>query len=103
MIHVHALQQGINDTEHPVTGYIYLHGELQDEAGFDLCHIDQLPEKEGIYDCEVILPNHDTRQCKLYYWKSRRRKIDRGLIVLANHPGDNKFAEIKFKIRSNDL
>ena len=50
MIHVHALQQGINDTEHPVTGYIYLHGKLEEENGFDLCHIDQLPEEFGYID-----------------------------------------------------
>ena len=103
MIRVHALKHGDYNHQLPTTGWIYLHGELQEEAGFDLCHIDQVPEEEGIYDCEVILPNHDTRQCKLYYWKSKRRKIDRGLIVLADHPGDNKFAEIKYRIRSDGL
>lgn len=103
MIHVHALQQGINDTEHPVTGYIYLHGELQEENGFDLCHIDQLPEEDGIYDCEVRMANGLVKPAKLYFWKSKRRNINRGLIVSADHQGDNHFAALKFKIRSSDL
>lgn len=103
MIHVHALQQGRNDVEHPVTGYIYLHGELQEENGFDLCHIDQLPEEDGIYDCEVRMINGLVKPAKLYFWKSKRRNINRGLIVSADHQGDNHFAALKFKIRSNNL
>jgi len=103
MIHVQALQQGRNDKEHPVTGYIYLHGELQKENGFDLCHIDQLPEEEGIYDCEVRMINGLIKPAKLYFWKSKRRNINRGLIVSADHSGDNHYAELKFKIRSHNL
>lgn len=103
MIHVHALQQGIYDKDHPATGYIYLHGELEDENGFDLCHIDQLPKKDGIYDCEVTMANGLIRPAKLYFWKSKRRNINRGLIVSADHQGDNHFAALKFKIRSHDL
>lgn len=103
MIHVHALQQGTYDEEHPVTGYIYLHGELEEANGFDLCHIDQLPEEDGIYDCEVTLANGLVRPAKLYFWKSKIRNINRGLIVSADHQGDNHFAALKFKIRSSNL
>lgn len=103
MIHVYALQHCINDEEYPVTGYIYLHGELEYENGFDLCHIDQLPEEDGIYDCEITLTNGLIRPAKLYFWKSKIRNINRGLIVSADHQGDNHFAALKFKIRSDNL
>jgi hypothetical protein len=103
MIHVHALKHGNYNDQLPVTGYIYLHGQLQDEAGFDLCHIDQLPEEDGIYDCEVTLTNGLIKPAKLYFWKSKRRNINRGLIVSADHQGDNHFAALKFRIRSNNL
>lgn len=103
MIHVYALQHGINDKDHPVTGFIYLHGELQVENDFDLCHIDQLPEEDGIYDCEVRMNNGTVKSAKLYFWKSEVRNINRGLIVSADNNSDNHFAESKFKIRSDEL
>ena len=103
MIHVRALQQGTNDKEHPVSGYIYLHGELEEENGFDLCHIDHIPEKDGVYDCEVRMTNSLVKPAKLYFWKSKKRNINRGLIVSANNQDDNHFAALKFKIRSNNL
>ena len=103
MINVYALQHGTYDKDHPVTGFIYLHGELQIENDFDLCHIDQLPEEDGIYDCEVSMTNGVTKPAKLYFWKSKVRNINRGLIVSADNKRDNNFAESKFNIRSDAL
>ena len=102
MIHVYGLSlEKCDDDEHPLTGYIYLHGKLQAENGFDLCHIDELPKEDGVYDCEVTLSNGTIKKARLYFWRTRYR--NRGLIVDPDHVGDNLFANTKYKIRSTRL
>ena len=77
-----------DDTFGVVTTGVYLHGELEDENGYDLVQSNtSLPSADGIYDC-VVLMNQKIVQCKLFFW--RRDKLQRGLIV---KKGDTEYMD----------
>ena len=60
--------------------YVYLHGSLEEEVGYDLVGCKRKPKKAGIYDVEVVLPDGNVRNAILYYWKDTDND-DRGLII----------------------
>ena len=107
MIKVYAIKHNAYDEAHPVTGYVYLHGELCDANEYDLCSIDGMPTDIGVYDCEVIMTDGSVRHGKLQYWRSTMKFglgiIDRGLVCDANNVVDNEYAQSKFDSKSNNL
>lgn len=91
---------GVKDYSFKATPYIYLHGELEEENGFDGCYVTRIPETDGIYDCKVIID--DTFYIsKFYYWT--RHGIDRGLIVKSGDKKAEEFAKKKFIDRADYL
>ena len=109
MITVHALKYGEFTEDRPVTGGVYLHGQLQSDNGFDLCSVDNLPTVDGLYRCEVVMSDGSVRKAKLYFWTVDRgtaeisQIINRGLIVDAFNVEDNKCAGVKLMTRSPEL
>lgn len=76
--------------------FVYLHGKLQYENGFDLVACDCKPGKPGIYNATVHLHNGEIRKAKLYYWKTN---IERGLVVAIDDLEHLLDAEQKYKRR----
>lgn len=75
-------------------GFVYLHGELEKQNGYDLVSTETLEEQEledGIYDVEVYLHDGKVKPGKLYYWKNSNN-LQRGLIVNPDKEEDVKFA-----------
>lgn len=91
---------GIKDYTFKATPYVYLHGELEKENGFDGCYVTHLPEADGMYECKVIIDNN-AYAGKFYYWTKSGK--DRGLIVKAGDIEAEEFAEEKFKERAEFL
>lgn len=91
---------GVKDYTFKATPYIYLHGELEKENGFDGCYVTHLPEVDGLYECKVIIDNN-AYAGKFYYWIKSGK--DRGLIVKAGDVEAEEFAEEKFKERAEFL
>ena len=82
--------------------FVYLHGLLEDKVGFDLVGCLDRPQKEGVYDAVVVLPDNNCELAKLFYWKDGDK--DRGLVVSVN---DNQevldYAKDKFYKKSKFL
>lgn len=94
----------INDNEIPVTYGIYLHGVLEQKNGFDMVNIDELPKKDGIYDCVVTIKDVQYAS-KLFYWKvagiKARSVMDRGYIVAVDDTTHITDAQKKYKRRAD--
>lgn len=120
MLNVYAIEQGTynkydNGKELTTFSYVYLHGELDDEIGFDIVaiEVDELNNltESGIYDVNVIKPNGDTVEAKLYFWQVDRvydfsgntMKVNRGLIVYSDDTESVEYAKSKFEIRADYL
>jgi len=59
------------EIEGKCTPYIYLHGKVEDMnvGKFDLVYVPNMPEEDGIYDCEVRLCDHEELiPCKFFFW-----------------------------------
>ncbi len=58
--------------EYYIFSSIYLHGEIQEEAGFDIVYWlegdFQIDLSKGIHDCEVFITPDDSVKCKFYCW-----------------------------------
>jgi len=80
---------------HNFIGSVYLHGDVQHKAGFDIpIFLDgDFPLKDGVYDCIALVP--DEVKCKMYVWfrgiVPGRRMM--GLIVDINDSESIKYAE----------
>lgn len=79
--------KGISGIKNKIFCNIYLHGKIEDLAGFDIpiwLDGDFVEDfSDGVHDCEVILSD-DSYMCKLYCWRpldEGRCRIN-GLIVL---------------------
>ena len=70
--------------------YIYLHGQAEDESGFDCCNMDYLPVFAGVYPAKVYTGER-TVPALLYYVPNGR--MQSGLIVYANDTQGRKEAE----------
>jgi len=79
------------------TEFVYLHGRFEDDNGYDLIYCEQLPAKDGIYDCDVVI-NDVAAPGKLFFW--RVGKTNRGLVVSLDDPEHLKDAKAKFDKRS---
>lgn len=91
-----------------LAGEIYLHGLIAEENGYDLCGLKELPEEDGIYDCEV-LTDRGIRQAKLFYWTVQAKAYDkivtkhRGLVVSVDDNESIILAQKEFENRSEFL
>ncbi len=87
------------------TPWIYLDGELDRINGYDLCHVEEVPNQDGIYDCEVDI-NGKLYSAKLYYWHSKyldgqysSRYI--GYVSEINDTFSNAVAQLKYDTKSD--
>ena len=92
MVHIQALSQEDNISN--LTSYIYLHGVLQDQNGYDLVYIRDLPDERGVYEADVTLSDGSHRTAHFYRWFDGDK--DRGLIVDTEDVDGNSFAMEKF-------
>jgi len=67
----------------------YLHGELSDIIGYDICMTLEPNEglEEGIYDATCL-----GRDCKLFWWHTRFNEY-KGLVVLCDDTDSMKYAQ----------
>lgn len=86
--------------------YCYLHGKLQDIAGYDCFgfqnsglessdagYIKPNSLEDGIYDCEF-----ESKPCTFFYWKNHKFPGgQRGLVVFNDDEESFKYAEECFK------
>lgn len=65
------------ETAHPLH-YGYLHGDLEDLVGYDICMTLEPNEglEDGIYDADF-----DGMDCKLFWWRTGYTDRYRGLVV----------------------
>lgn len=97
-----------NDKYATLAGEIYLHGKLERENGYDLCGLKELPDKDRVYDCEVLM---DTRvhKAKLFYWTVQAKAYNktvtkhRGLVVAVDDSESMLTAQEEFENRSEFL
>lgn len=98
------------------TSFVYLHGKLEQDNGFDLCHVVNLPKGEGIYSALVNMTVdgvEKTIKSMLYLWYpktcfqgdnlSQMPLIMKGLVCdiddnYANNDARNKFERKTFYI-----
>lgn len=115
MIKVYALDPNDRSTydngkETTTFSFVYFHGNLDDDLGYDivLIEVDDLNTitKDGIYDVNVIKTNGDTVEAKLYFWIAEKlaniatgetMKFNRGLIVYADDTEAIEYAKNKFE------
>lgn len=98
-------------------GGVYLHGVLQDKAGYDLIQTDTITKgflenaQDGIYDVTVCIKNKKTSdfndiicfKSKLFFWETDSfcfSKQFRGLICAIDDTEALKDAQEKFEKRS---
>ena len=101
----------INIPDKKITINVYLHGTVENKAGFDIpMFLEGDYVEEGIHDVEVLLSN-ETIKCKMYLWnyvtKNVTSNIDggyygdwtaiQGLIVDINDTSGIEDAELKYK------
>lgn len=97
-----------NDKYAALPGEIYLHGLIEEENGYDVCGLKELPEEDGIYNCEV-LTDKGVRQAKLFYWTiqlvayGRSFTHHRGLVVQLYDDENMMTAREEFAARSTFL
>jgi hypothetical protein len=90
--------------------FVFLHGELERKAGYDLCKMENIRISEktfrvfvnnkalltGKYPCTVITDTGVFEQCTLFYWKGI---TFHGLIVLNTDKEAYDDAQLKFARR----
>lgn len=89
---------------------IYLHGEIQDKAGFDLISIitddETIPPKieTGQYPITIVVDGKDTERydCTGYIWQAASNRI-RGLVVLDGDQKATDDAVHKFELKREHI
>lgn len=76
-------------TAHPLH-YGYLHGDLEDLVGYDICMTLEPNEglEDGIYDADF-----DGMDCKLFWWKTHFAERYKGLVVLCTDAESMSYAQ----------
>ena len=97
------------------TNGVYLHGSLEDKARYDLCYVEgmaDIPElavkdenlilEDGIYECEVVMPDGAVCNANLYYWVNEDIHFyrHRGVIVDPADAEGVKYAAYLYNKRS---
>ena len=77
------------DTAHPLN-YGYLHGDLEDLVGYDICMTLEPNEglEDGIYDADF-----DGMDCKLFWWRTGFADRYRGLVVSITDESSMMYAQ----------
>ena len=77
------------ETAHPLN-YGYLHGDLEDLVGYDICMTLEPNEglEDGIYDADF-----DGKDCKLFWWKTHFAERYKGLVVLSTDAESMSYAQ----------
>ena len=82
----------------------YLHGQLQDDNGYDIFGIiteeKNLQLEDGMYPCEVRGLHDD---CTFFYWKRKSPDFHRGLVVRNDDVNRLQDARAKFDRREPTL
>ena len=90
-----------------VTNWIYLHGQLEKDNGYDLCWIPFLgcvpPYRTGIFKDFEIEINGEVRKVNIYVWSSKEDNEGYyGLVVYADDDDEaNEYAQNAYEERSN--
>jgi hypothetical protein len=83
---------------------VYLHGEVERLAGYDLCGIvDKNPNEliDGVYECQVLgVPDSPAT---MFFWIDKSRGNKRGLIVFNSDTTHYKDASAKYNKREPHL
>jgi hypothetical protein len=75
---------GYSDDELKRISFSYLHGKVEDKAGYDIfSFFKKVPEAEGIYKGFVEFPN-EIVFCTIFLWKANDTKGLQGLVVADN-------------------
>lgn len=87
---------------YPLTGR-YLHGELEDINGYDICYCNDKEELNiintpGIHNVSVDVFGNILK-CVAYIWSDKYTTI-KGLIVLKDNEEDNQYALSKYEERA---
>lgn len=97
------------------TDGVYLHGVLESKAKFDLCYVKGLADlpglalknknlilEDGIYECEVVMPDGAVCNATLYYWVNEDTRLckHRGVIVDPTDTEGVKYATYLYNKRS---
>lgn len=65
-------------------GGVYMHGDLQDDIGYDIPILTEGEIKPGVFDCDVQFPDGNLVSARAYIWETRFKVNPwnvRGLIV----------------------
>ena len=101
-IQVYAVPHGVYDQQ--ITPHVYLHGDLTDwNGGFDLCRVKNLPETEGVYECETVFEDGHIIPSILYFWFGKEPFHNRGLVVDKRDTESMNDAKQKYESRVNNL
>ena len=74
---------------------IYLHGQIEEEAEFDLLMSPSNDVSIGVYPV-IININDTTYACTAYVWNNRRHGNRKGLVVLNTDKEARDYAHLKF-------
>lgn len=86
-----------------VTSFVYAHGELEKEIGYDLVWIPEhgvRAKDEGIYDCVFVYPDGETTEAKIFLWKAETFPCIHGLVVKATDTTYLQDAQSKYDCKT---
>jgi hypothetical protein len=83
------------------TPWVWLDGYLAKINGYDLCYVEDVPEQDGIYECEVDIEGK-LYQARLYIWWGEGSEMKRrlGFVCAINDNRSNAWAQIKYDTKS---
>ena len=87
-------------TDLPLSNGIYLHGNAENIADFDLCNVSKIPYEDGVFGCEIKI-KETTYDGWLYYW--RVNGYDRGLVIFRDDKTAEKEASNLYKQRTETI
>ena len=87
-------------TDLPLSAGIYLHGDAEDIAGFDLCNVSEIPNEHGLFCCEIVIRERK-HHGYMYYW--RANGCDRGLVVFEDDLVSQREAEELYHTRAKNI
>lgn len=100
----------IDDETTPVTNYVYAHGQLEKDCGYDLVYIPKFGTRlddvdPGIYNVEFVYPDNTTTDAKLFIWEANFGgiKVKKGLVVKNDDDSHLKEAEHYYKTKKESI
>jgi hypothetical protein len=90
------------NSELTVFNWVYLHGDLEDLAGYDLLTNPQLVIPDGIHPC-VFVHEGQYYRSRLYIWQPDNFPYQKGLVVAASDKAGNTYAQDCYEKRQFSL